>query len=345
MKTSDNSSEKVSRSSDGDEPPDSRLATSLKEAEKFYGSFLMEKPDALRVEITTDIEKCRSLWEEFSYKGNLFETWEFRYAFYKGYGFTPYFITLRYGTEGLALLPLWYDEDRKEYTWFGSDWQEEVNFFVKSAEFIPLLLRVAPAPLFLNAISGEYLGSVLDRINFEKDSPKYILKVDDFKDHEDFLMSLKKSRRHDLRKDKRRIEAQKPEIIINNFSDIDELIALAKERFQGKGQKASWEDSRSEVTFREVINLDRRSYQVRMIAVKINGRTAGVDLNCLLNGTYYAVKCGYDVKNFPGIGNFINLIEIDDAVKLGMKKIDFLQNNYEWKDRWFEQVPLFQYRK
>ncbi len=344
MKTSDTLSQKI-KSSDGDEPPDSSLKLCLKEAGKFHGSFLMGKSNYLRAEITTDIERCRSLWKEFSSEDNLFETWEFRYAFYKGYGFNPYFITLRYGTEGLALLPLWYDEDRKEYTWFGSDWQEEVNFFVKSPELIPLLLEAAPSPMFLNAISGERLGSAANRVNFEKDSPKYILKVDGFRGHEDFLMSLKKSRRHDLRKDRRRIETQNPEIIINNFFDIDSLIGLAKQRFRDKGQKASWEDSRSEATFREVIKLANRSYQVRMITVNIGGKAAGVDLNCLLNGTYYAVKCGYDVKKFPGIGNFINLVEIDDAVNLGMKKIDFLQNNYEWKERWFEQVPLFQYRK
>jgi len=41
----------------------------------------------------------------------------------------------------------------------------------------------------------------------------------------------------------------------------------------------------------------------------------------------------------------MNLFEIDDAISLGMKKIDFLQNNYEWKERWFEAVPLFKFRK
>ena len=28
-----------------------------------------------------------------------------------------------------------------------------------------------------------------------------------------------------------------------------------------------------------------------------------------------------------------------------MKKIDFLQNNYHWKSRWFQEVPLLKYEK
>jgi hypothetical protein len=82
-----------------------------------------------------------------------------------------------------------------------------------------------------------------------------------------------------------------------------------------------------------------------MVTVKIGGKIAGVDLICLFNNTYFTVKCGYDVIGFSGIGNFINLFEIDDAIKLGMKKIDFLQNNYQWKEKYFQPFPLLKYEK
>jgi len=68
-------------------------------------------------------------------------------------------------------------------------------------------------------------------------------------------------------------------------------------------------------------------------------------LIALFNECYYTLICGYDVWNFSGIGNFLNLFEIDDAIRLGMKKIDFLQENYEWKNRLFDEIPLFMYRK
>jgi len=337
---------------DNEEPPDSspNKKISLKEPQSTAGSFFV-------VEEVSNIEKCELLWQEFSPKRNLFETWEFRYAFYLGYKFSPHFLLLKrrltgVPTEGgsgypenLALLPLWFDKDRKIYTWFGSDWQEEVSFFAKDQNYIPILISLAPSPLYLNAISGKSIELIRDRVAFEDDESKYILNLGSFRNHEDWLKTLKKNRRRDLRKDRNRILRQNPEIIINNFADFEKLITLAKKRFSQKGKETDWEDPRRIKTFKEVIKLGGKSYQPRMITIKIGGKTAGVDLVCLLKKTYFTVKCGYDVKDFSGIGNYMNLFEIDDAISLGMKKIDFLQNNYQWKERWFEAVPLFMLRK
>jgi len=327
-------------SNEGD--PDSSLFSNTKISLK---GPLIKSGSFFVVEIVSDIEKCHSLWQEFSPQRNLFDTWEFRYAFYQGYQFLPHFLLLKRNSENLALLPLWFDEDRKIYTWFGSDWQEEVSFFTKDLNLIPFLISLAPSPLYLNAISADCVTPLQNEIKFENDEPKYVLNLEGFKNHEDWLKTLKKNRRRDLRKDRNRILRQKPEIIINNFADIDELIRLSKKRFKERGEKTDWEDKRRISTFKEVINLGGRSYQPRMITIKINGKAAGVDLVCLFKKTYFTVKCGYDVKNFSGIGNFMNLFEIDDAISLGMKKIDFLQNNYQWKNRWFQPVPLYKFRK
>lgn len=329
----------------GDEDPwDSfpqKKRVSLLEPKKQTGSFSVKES----VEIVTDINQCSKLWQEFNPAKSLFDSWEFRLAFYKGYKYEPYFLLLKNGHEVLAILPLWYDLDKKRYTWFGSDWQEEVRFYAKAPSHIQTLLLAAPPPLFLNAIAQDSIEPIKELIGFEADDPKYILSLAKLKNHEDYLMNLKKNRRHDLRKDRRRIEKQNPEIIINNFDDFKYLIKLSKKRFQEKGEKTDWEDVRRITTFKEVIRLSGKSYQTRMITIKIDGRIAGVDLICLSGGTYYTVKCGYDVQSFSGIGNFMNLLEIDDAIKLKMEKIDFLQNNYGWKSQYFQPLPLFKYRK
>jgi hypothetical protein len=337
------------------EPPD-RLATlgslTTSEAQKHklvktepakLGSFFVGLRK-LRVEAFSDIEKCRELWKELARPKTLFDTWEFRYAFYLAYRFLPYFLLLKSSTENLALLPLWYDSEEKKYVWFGSSWQEEVRFFSKDPELLPLLLSAAPAPLFLNAISAESVVAAGSLVKFEADESKYVLNISGFSNHEDYLMTLRKSDRHSLRKDRRRIESQGSRIVIDEFADFEQLVALAKKRFECKGG-ADWEDPRRIETFRQVIKLSGASYKARMISIKIGEKTAGVDLICLLNDTYFTVKCGYDVAEFSGIGNYMNLVEIDDAIGLGMKKIDFLQNNYTWKSRWFESIPLFKYEK
>lgn len=299
----------------------------------------------LQVEIISGIPRCLELWREFSPQKTIFDSWEFRFAFYKSYQFKPYFILLKTQVENLALLPLWHDTERKKYFWFGSNWQEEVSLFSKDANYLPLLLSLAPCPCSLNAISKDAIGPLKDKIKFNRDQSKYILNLTNFKNHEDYLMTLKKNTRRNLRKDRNKITRLNPQLIFNNFSDFDTLVGLSKKRFEEKGQHTDWEDPRRIETFRQVIKLAGKSYVVRMLSVKIGKKTAGVDLIAIFNDTYYALKCGYNVREFPGIGNFINLLEIDDAIRLGLNKIDFLQNNYKWKSKYFEAIPLFKYEK
>jgi hypothetical protein len=338
-----------------DEPPDisgistitkNNIRTKLTEPSRKLGSFLVPegKLKNISVEIISDIKSCHDLWEEFSPKKVLFDTWEFRFAFYKGYEYEPYFILLKKDFENVALLPLWYDL-KGYYVWFGSDWQEETTFFTRDKKYIPFLLSLAPSPLLLNAIPKKAIERLKGKIDFTKDDSKYVLSLEGYKTHEDYLMALTKNSRHALRKDRRRIERQNPKITFDNFSDLKKLIKLAQERFNARGEDVDWKDKRRIETFKQIIKLAGKSYVSRMITITIGGKPAGVDLVCLYNNTYYAVKCGYNVDKFPGIGNFMNIIEIDDAIKLGMEKVDFLQNNYNWKSQYFEEVELFQYAK
>jgi hypothetical protein len=320
----------------------------LREPISNFGSFFILR---YRVEVVSEIKRCEKLWKEFSPNLTLFDTWEFRFAFYDAYKYTPYFLVLKKNGENLALLPLWYEDNNfydkniKRYTWFGSDWQEETKFFSKDKNFIPTLLSLAPTPLYLNAISKETVEELKDKIKFEEDEPKYVLSLKNFKNHEDYLKTLKKNVRRNLRKDRNRILRQNPEIVIDNLSDLNILIALSKKRFNEKGEDVDWDDPRRVRAFENVIKFSGKSYKVRMVKVKIGEKNAGVDLICIFNKTYFAVKCGYNISEFSGIGNFINLYEIDDAIKLGMEKIDFLQNNYQWKNKYFPSVPLFKFEK
>ncbi|MFH1643256.1 MAG: GNAT family N-acetyltransferase [Patescibacteria group bacterium] len=297
------------------------------------------------IEIVRDITQAKEIWHQFMPAQTFFDTWEFRFAFYEAYKHEPYFMVLKKDQEILALLPLWYEQEEKKYFWFGSDWQEEVRFFTKKPEHIACLLKNAPSPLFLNGIEEKSANSIKDFINFEPDSSKYILNVESFKNHEDYLVTLKKNTRRNLRKDRNHIIKLNPQITLNNFKDIEELIRLSKDRMTQKNQEADWLDPRRQETFRNVIKFAGKSYNIKMITIKINNKVAGVDLVVLFGTTYITVKCGYNVKEFSGIGNYMNLFEIDDAINLKMKKIDFLQNNYTWKSGLFESVKLFKYEK
>ncbi len=299
----------------------------------------------LQIEIISDIDSCFELWKKFSPRKTLFDLWEFRLAFYKAYKYKPYFMLLKNRSDELALLPLWYEDDAQRYCWFGGDWQEEVRFFSKHPKYISILLSLAPSPLLLNAIIQDAIRPLKREVQFEEDEPKYILVLRKFRNHEDYLATIKKKTRQDLRRNRKRIETQNPEIVIDNLPDFEHLVRLSKERFKQKREETDWQDPRRVEAFRQVIKLAGESYKVRMISVLIGKRIAGVDLIALFNRCYYTLRCGYNVRDFPGIGSFFNLLEIDDAIRLGMKKVDFLQENYEWKDLFFQTVPLFQYEK
>ena len=52
-----------------------------------------------------------------------------------------------------------------------------------------------------------------------------------------------------------------------------------------------------------------------------------------------------NISQFPGIGTYINLFQIQDAINLGCKKIDFLEGDYNWKSKFLTPVPLYCFRK
>lgn len=301
----------------------------------------------LQIEVYTDIKICQKLWQEFSRPAVLFDTWDFRTAFWHGYNHQPYFMVLKEGFNNLALLPLWYESDKKTYAWFGSAWQEENKFLAKDPLFIPLMLAVCPKPVLLNAISADLPIWTEEVITLQADDPKFILKLDSLDSSQDYLLTLKKKKRYNLRRDQKIIEAQEPIITFDRLSDFDALVNLSIKRFEEKGEDTDWQDPRRVEAFRQIIRLGKQNgqYQVRTITVTIGNHIAAVDLIAIFQNCYYPLKCGYDVKNFPGIGSFVNLLEIDDAIQLGMRKMDFLEIGYGWKEKWFEAVPLLKYEK
>lgn len=302
----------------------------------------------LQVEVVTDIDYCRQLWNEFSPQKTLFDTWDFRFAFWQGFRYPPYFILLKSGVENVGVLPLWYETDKDKYFWFGSWWQEENTFFVKDSQFLPFLLSLIPDKVHLNGIKTEQIDNrLMELFPFEKDDSKYVLDLKDINSLDDYLLSLKKKLRQNLRRDKKRIESLKAKVVINNFANFKDLIAISKRRCREKNNVSDFEDKRYITVFRKILALGRTTdvFETRMITVLVKKQVAAVDIAIIYNGVYYVLLGANDISNFPGIGNFINLIEIEDAIRLRLKKIDFLAENQNWKDKWFQETTLLKYEK
>lgn len=296
--------------------------------------------DQFKIQIVTDIKACEDLFEKFSPKDTVFATWDFRYSWYLGYRHLPCFFVLYFNNQPVGLLPLWYEHDKNQFRWFGSYWMEDNTFWVLDKKYIPLLLAVLPPRTYLNAIYLEqnYLAKFL---KLEQDDPKFILDLHHLSSLNDFWPRLKKKLRYNLKRDLRIITTQKPTIIINNINDLEIFFQLTNQRFQ-KG--ADCQDKRRKLVYQELFK-HAKNYQTRLITVKIGDQVASVDIVFLYRDTYYAARGANNLRRFPGIGNFVNLYQIEEAIKMGYKKIDFLQDECGWKANLLEKKLLFYFNK
>jgi len=303
-------------------------------------NLLKIKEKNIYVRIETDLETCHQLFEEFSPKKTLFELWGFRYAFYLGYKHQPIFLIFEKEKQPVGLLPLWYEKDKDELRWFGSWWQEGNRFWFKDRSLIPLACSLFPTKILLNAL--DISPKIAQKLGFLNDDPKYFLDLTQYSSINNFLLKFPKKKRYNLRRDQKIISAKNPQTFINRFEDIEHLFRLSIKRFKGKDGSAFISTERKE-TFRQIIK-QAQEYEARMISTEINGKVVGVDLVAFYKGVYYALNGAYDLEKHPGLGNYSNLLLIEDALKLGAKTIDFLEVSYGWKEDWFTPLPLFQFK-
>jgi hypothetical protein len=299
----------------------------------------------MKIEIIKDVDACKKLWMEFSPNKSIYDLWDFRFLFWKIFQYPLHFIVLKNGAENSGLLPLWYVADKNAYFWFGdtgdgSNWQEDTNFWVKDDIYLPALLGALPGRIALYNIAAECFDAAKNIIEFQRHNPKNILGLETFHSVEDYLLTLKGKLRSNLKRDRRIIDSQNPTILIDNFPDFDHLIRLNIER----NEDSVFQDLKNIEIFREIIKkgLDKTTFQVRMLSIYINNQPVGVDLILIFNNIYYTMACGYDIQNCSGIGNYLNLLDIQDAIALGIKKIDFSEGGDDaYKNKLFPVIPQY----
>ncbi len=327
------------------EVPLLRLIPNTNRNRYFYQNGLAKWIPKLKLKVHSDMEECYALWDKFSPKKSLFDLWDFRFSWYEGYKYRPYFYTLYEGVKPLGVLPVWYRPEKKRYEWFGSNWMEDCSFFVRDPKFIDLFLAVAPMPYHLNAL-GEHDAKRVKKLGkLTDDDPKNIKNISPFKSMEELLLSFDKKHRYNLKADYLRVLEMNPNIVRStgkrvNLMDI--LIEMNIAQFD-TGDPEDESDlvlpERAE-TYRSIVR-NEGIYKVHFIQVFIQSHLAAIDFIIQYKDIYYSIKGGNDVKRFRGIGNFVIYYEFKDAVKNKFSLIDCLQIDYGWKHRFFDQTPTF----
>ncbi|MDH7476154.1 MAG: hypothetical protein QHH09_01640 [Microgenomates group bacterium] len=311
----------------------------------FYENGLSKIIPKLTVKVHSNLDECYYLWQKFSPNQSIFDLWDFRYAWYLGYGYKLYFYTIYEKKQPLAVLPLWFDEERKRYEWYGSYYMEDNKFFVKDENLIDLLFKIAPKPLSLDAIEiDEKYKSKNFFTKLILDEPKYIKDLKKYQSMDDLLSSLNKKNRHHLKSDYYKVLSLNPKIIsgdADNENSCQELIRLNMLRFDNKSDDFS--DFHKEKRKKTFINIVKNSgvYRVKFNKVYIQNYLAAIDLILTYKDTYCAPRGGNDVYRFKGIGNFMVYFDFEDAIKNQYKFFDCLQIDYNWKHRFFEEKNLY----
>jgi hypothetical protein len=306
----------------------------------------MSLAQRLLIKVYSSTKIAETLWNKFSPKESLFDLWSFRKPFFESFKTEPYFLTLFEEKEDedsvLGVLPLWIDDDefKGKYSWCGGYWPENNSFFVKDEEVIPLLLMAAPKPLYLSCIKplAEYeFLKTLPGFSYEEEL-KFYLPISQYANVDDYLQRLKKKKRHNIRRDRKRILSYRPRIILNDPRHIEDLFRLNIDRFTvgTNGDRRSdsiYQDKRQQELFRKLIG-NSSEYETRIIATELNGKIEAVEVGFIYNKVFYSVSSGANITDYSGLGVYSNLLVIEDAMKNKCTQIDFLEGDYNWKSSW-----------
>jgi len=292
-----------------------------------------------------NIDECEKLWEEFSPHLSIFDGWDFRVSFWEFYKYNPYFVLLVEDNQNVGLIPLWYISDKNKYFWFGDigddfDWQEENSFWVKDEKYLKSLIDVCPKSTVLNNLKESACAFLAGDKRLAKTLPKQTLMMDGIYSVDDFFMTLPKKLRENLRRDKKRIESLNPEIVFDNIDDFSKLVKFNIDKFDDSPLK----DERFVKTFNRIIEKGQNGeiYRSRMISVKVDGEVVGVDLNFIFKDIYLTLLCGNDTKKCPGIGHYLTMLDMQDALSLGSKLMDFSQSGEgSYKEKLFKTISQF----
>jgi hypothetical protein len=294
---------------------------------------------SVKFKIISDLTTAQYWWSFFSTDQSIFDTWEFRYCFYKYFNYELYFYVGYLQDEPIGLLPLQFNSEKGYLEFFGGSAQENNRVFIKpgfeqyQAEFYNQIDQKA----VLQYISGED--------NFTKSFTlleyKYILSLKDLKDGMDYVEKHfeGKKRREILRRYKKMSELP-VEIVINNFSDIELLLQWNIQHFKEESI-FNW-DYRKEI-LRDTMNC---SFMKNVLTFLINGEKQGVSLVYMYRGCYVGYNSAMNPAAPADLSTYMKIKKIDQAIALGATVYDALAADCGWKEQWgFSKIPQYKFEK
>jgi hypothetical protein len=243
------------------------------------------------------------------------------------------------GDEPIGLLPLQYNQDENRLEFFGERFMEDNKVSIKAGfeKFIPEFYANLPDKAKLEYI----IGNDEFTENFKVLDYKYFLNLNTLKSGEDYLQTYFDSEsRGKLKRKLKKITQEKIQVLENNFSDVEFLIQFKIDRFK-ESSTFNW-PHRKEI-FRDILKLPMKIF---LNSFLLNGELQGVSLSILYNHDYAFVNFATKQDAFPNFSTFINMYNIEQAIKNGAKNFNAFAGDYGWKELWhLEKSPQYAYYK
>lgn len=305
--------------------------------------FFMNKFD---IKIVKDVKQAERLWGSWSKDEEYWDLWSFRKIFIDIYKNPLYFVHAKRDGKTVGVLPLWFDKKKKHYEWVGGWYAEKSCPFYSDKEVIKDMLKSVNGTLRLEAMTAE-TASILP-VMAERDQDHFSLDLKTIGySWEGYLKTLKRKKRYNLARDIKRINQLRPFVRYDHQEDLEEMFRLNIERMDKKSKIYSDEESSVFVdeefkqAIREIYRQQGKHYKARIISILVDNRVVAVDLTVIYKNKYYAIVGGLDVERVSGIGTYINMLDIKDAVEQGCDLVDYCMEDHHWKHSWFKPTPRY----
>ncbi len=279
----------------------------------------------------TDVNEAKKIWDQLSPKNTIYDDWDFRYIYSNLIGSKINFIVLYFDNEAVSLLPLELTEDNLIF--FGGNFTEDNKFFTKKGfekYEIEILQFISNENYKLGYMESKYANSeFVDNV--------YFLPLENLKDKNSYIDAFWSGKaRQNLRSQIRKLESLNLEVKYNVFSDVNKMIELNKKRF-GPSSTFNRFPKRQEY----LMKLSE-SFESYSISIYINGQLESVGFSIKFNDTYYGFNSGTN-NNYNGLGKYLILEKIQQAIKSGASYYNARSGNLGWKEN-FGFTPKPQYR-
>ncbi len=289
----------------------------------------------IKIELVDNIktEDAKNIWNKLCPGYVICDDWNYRYLFYGYYQFPLFFYVGIDNGEIVGLLPLQFNEKNKYLEFFGGGFMRDNRVFTKPGyeSCVQLFYKAIKLPARLKGIVGE--DDFTKKMDIYK--YKYIADISHVSSADEYLSKYFKSKtRYGLKKKIGLVKSMDPEIIKNNYDDIDLLIELNKKSF---GEKSSLNEPYIVQAFHELV---RSGYNVQMLSYIIKGETEAVSLSVKYGDAYIYINAGVNKNKVSNLGTFNIYKNIEGAIETGSKTFDGGLGDLNWKELWhLEKYP------